>query len=193
MEQNNNIYFAGKLLLAMPNMGDPRFHKAAILVCAHDEKGAMGIVVNHTLPGLEFGKLLEDLEIKSDIRVPKTLSKLPVMCGGPVEIARGFLLHSNDFKQKGTIEIDNNINVTGTIDAIEAIADGEVPQNILFALGYAGWGAGQLENEIKDNAWMVADASEQLIFNTESNNLWNNAMIGIGINPNLLSDQCGNA
>lgn len=193
MSQVGNSYFSGQLLLSMPHMEDPRFHKAAILVCAHDEKGAMGIVINHTLPDLEFGKLLKDLDIQSDIHVPPTIAKLPVMCGGPIEIARGFLVHSDDFKQEGTIKIDENLNVTGTIDAIEAIAKGSTPEKMLFALGYAGWSAGQLEKEIKENAWMIAPASAQLVFNTASDNIWNSGMLQIGINPGLLSDQSGRA
>ena len=177
----------------MPHMSDPRFHKAAVLVCAHDEKGAMGIVINHTLPDLQFGKLLQDLDIKSDIQLPSPISKLPVMCGGPVEIARGFLVHSDDFKQEGTIKIDQGLNVTGTIDAIEAIAKGSAPEKMLFALGYAGWSAGQLEKEIVENAWMIAPASAQLVFNTPSENMWSAGMLQIGINPALLSDQSGRA
>lgn len=193
MTQTSNSYFSGQLLLAMPHMSDPRFHKAAVLICAHDEKGAMGIVINHTLPDLQFGKLLKDLDIQSDIHISAPISNLPVMCGGPVEVARGFLLHSDDFKQEGTIKIDQNLNVTGTIDAIEAIAKGSEPEKMLFALGYAGWSAGQLEKEIKENAWMVAPASSQLVFNTASENIWNAGMLQIGINPALLSDQSGQA
>lgn len=177
----------------MPHMGDPRFHKAAILVCAHDEKGAMGIVINHALPGLEFGTLLEDLEIQSNIHLPESLSKIPVMCGGPVEIARGFLVHSDDFKQNGTIEIDKGLNVTGTLDAIEAMTEGTLPDHLIFALGYAGWTEGQLEQEIKENAWMVAPATSNLIFDTQTDQLWDVAMSTIGINPNLLSEQTGQA
>lgn len=193
MSEIENTYLSGQLLLSMPHMGDPRFHKAAILVCAHDEKGAMGIVINHTLPDLEFGKLLNDLDIQSDIHVPAPIAGLPVMCGGPVEIARGFLVHSDDFKQIGTIEIEDNLNVTGTLDAIEAIAHGNAPEKMIFALGYAGWGAGQLEQEIKENAWMVSPASSKLVFDTKSDEIWNIAMSNIGINPALLSDQCGEA
>ncbi|NQZ14846.1 MAG: YqgE/AlgH family protein [Alphaproteobacteria bacterium] len=193
MDDTDNTYLSGKLLLAMPHMGDPRFHKAAILVCAHDEKGAMGIVVNHTLPGLEFGNLLEDLEIQSDIHLPESLSNIPVMCGGPVEIARGFLVHGDDFKQNDTIEIEKGLNVTGTLDAIEAMVDGSIPSHLIFALGYAGWTAGQLEQEIKDNVWMVTPATSSLIFDTQTDQLWDVAMSTIGIDPHLLTEQSGQA
>jgi putative transcriptional regulator len=193
MEPKTHSYFSGQLLLSMPHMSDPRFHKAAILVCAHDKKGAMGIVINHALPDLEFGKLLQDLDIKSDIQLPTPLSKLPVMCGGPVEIARGFLVHSDDFKQDDTISIDENINVTGTIDAIEAVAKGSAPEQMIFALGYAGWAAGQIEDEIKENAWMMVPASSHLIFETSPEEIWAAGMLQIGINPALLSDQIGQA
>ncbi|MEM9469063.1 MAG: YqgE/AlgH family protein, partial [Pseudomonadota bacterium] len=124
MGQKFNPYLAGQLLLAMPHMNDPRFHKAAVLICAHDDKGAMGIVMNHTLPDLEFGQILKDLDIQSTITLPDAVSKLPVMCGGPVEIARGFLVHSNDFKHNGTIEVNESVRITATVDAIKALSDG---------------------------------------------------------------------
>src|SRR5262245_9694033 len=114
-EKNNSPYLTGKLLLAMPAMGDPRFHRAVIFMCAHDANGAMGLVINHTLPGLEFSQLLTQLKIASDINV--NFRDLPVMAGGPVESARGFLLHPADFSRKDTVKIDT-FGITGTVEAL---------------------------------------------------------------------------
>lgn len=193
MGQKDISSLAGQLLLAMPNMGDPRFYKAAILICAHDESGAMGLVINHVLPDLKFGTVIQSLEIESNIKVPESLLTRPVICGGPVEIARGFLLHSADFEQGSTIKVSPEINVTGTLDAIEEMAENTQPAELLFTLGYAGWGQDQLEIEIMENAWMVVPATKDIVFNTAPNQIWDKAMAVIGIDPNLMIDQVGHA
>lgn len=193
MEQQEAGYLNGQLLLAMPTMGDPRFTKAAIYICAHDKKGAMGIVVNHVMKGLTFGSLLKDLEIEANITLPERLENLPVLCGGPVETARGFLIHSNDFKQSNTIKVQSDIHVTGTIDAISNLGNGFIPENIIFALGYAGWGAGQLEHEVCDNAWLTLPATPSLIFSENTGNIWNQGLSSIGIAPEQLSHLSGRA
>ena len=158
-------FLTGQLLLAMPGMGDPRFYKAAIFLCMHDAKGAMGFVVNHTVPGIYFSDLLKQLNIESDIIVPQNIAKKPVMSGGPVETARGFLLHSKDFETPDTIHVDDKFGVTGTLDALQAVAKGSGPQKTIFTLGYAGWGPNQLEQEIQQNAWLTAYSTEDLLFN----------------------------
>lgn len=186
-------YFNGQLLLAMPSIGDPRFTKAVIYVCAHDEKGAMGIVINHVLPGLEFGSLLKDLEIESTIQLPENLYHLPVLCGGPMETARGFLIHSDDFKQPDTIEVQSGIHVTGTIDALHALEKNDVPNHVLFALGYAGWDAGQLEKEIQANAWLTLPATPTLVFSETAGDVWDQSLSALGINPAQLSTLSGRA
>ena len=127
-EKPDNKYLTGRILLAMPSMGDPRFHKAVIYMCAHDENGAMGLVVNHRLPGVDMKDLLTQLEI--DKPEDKTVEQIPVLSGGPVETARGFVLHSTDFEQGETIKINEEFSVTGTIDALKAIAQGDVCQGI---------------------------------------------------------------
>ena len=193
LEKPENHYLSGHLLLAMPAIGDPRFHKAAIYVCAHDEKGAMGIVINHVLPGLEFGTLLKDLEIESNITLPKQYEHLPVLCGGPVETARGFLIHSDDFKQPDTIEVQDDIFVTGTIDALTALNEKDAPAHMIFALGYAGWGAEQLEQEVRDNAWLTLPATADLIFNKDVGNIWDQGLAQIGVSPAQLSALSGSA
>lgn len=188
----NSPYLTGKLLLAMPTMGDPRFHKAVIFMCAHDENGAMGLVINHVLPGVEFPQLLEQLGIASDINVNFS-SSVPVMAGGPVESARGFLLHSGDYKRKDTVTIDDAYGVTGTIEALREIARGQGPGKLLFILGYAGWGAGQLDREIQDNSWLVVDADPAIIFHAQADEKWKLAVGKLGIDPAMLSGEAGRA
>lgn len=188
--QQDQRFLAGRLLLAMPAMGDPRFHKAVIYMCAHDENGAMGLVINHALPGVDLSQLLEQLNITPD---KERTSDKPVMSGGPVETARGFVLHSNDFSQSDTIRIDDNFSVTGTIDALKAIASGEGPDNMLFILGYAGWSAGQLDQEIQQNAWLIADPDPDLIFAASPEEKWTRAIKKLGIDPGMLSGEAGRA
>lgn len=193
MSRADTGYMDGQLLLAMPAIGDPRFQKAAVFVCAHDEKGAMGIVINNVMQGLEFGSLLKDLEIESNITLPQRLSHLPVLCGGPVETARGFLIHSQDFTQPDTIKVQPDIFVTGTIDALAALDDQSAPQNMIFALGYAGWGAGQLEQEIMQNAWLTLPATPDLVFSEKTGHIWDNGLEKLGVSALQLSQFSGRA
>lgn len=182
-------YLTGKLLVAMPQLGDSRFHKAVIFICAHDENGAMGLVVNHILPGLELPSLLNQLSIEGN----PDHADMPVMSGGPVETARGFILHEGGFRQIESLEIEGNIYVTGTIDALQAVARGEGPEKMLFILGYAGWTAGQLDHELQENAWLVTDADPAVIFDGDPEERWDKAIKKIGINPLMLSGAVGRA
>jgi putative transcriptional regulator len=186
----NNNYLTGKLLLAMPEMGDSRFHKAVVLVCAHDANGAMGVVINHTNDDVEFGDLLHQLEIEAE---PGQKLDIPVLTGGPVENSRGFVLHPAEHSQQDSIRIDDRLAITGTVDMLKTIARGDGPQNMLFILGYAGWDAGQLDQEIQHNAWLVLDYDEALIFQTPANRKWNTAIARLGIDPSMLSGVAGNA
>lgn len=183
-------YLTGRLLLAMPAMGDPRFHKAVIYVCAHDANGAMGLVINHTLPGVDFSQLLEQLNIAPD---GKSAPITPVMSGGPVETARGFILHSSDFKQSDTIRIDPTFSVTGTVDALKSIVGGSGPEKMLFILGYAGWSAGQLDQELQQNAWLVTHSDPDLVFSVAPDEKWDKAVKTMGIDPSKLSREAGRA
>jgi len=182
-------YLVGRLLLAMPQMGDPRFYKAVVFVCSHDENGAMGLVINHALPGLDIGALLQQMKIEVDESTQDT----PVMSGGPVESARGFILHSNDFKQKDTVHVCDDISVTGTVDALKVIATGQGPAQMLFILGYAGWGAGQLDQELQQNAWLVIDPDADLIFGPGTDEKWDRAVRKLGIDPGMFSGASGSA
>lgn len=188
-DMQKSPYLTGKLLLAMPQMGDPRFHKAVIFVCAHDVNGAMGLVINHTLPGLELGELLSQLHIEG----AHAGSDIPVMSGGPVETGRGFILHKGDFRQIDSLKIESDIYVTGTIEALKAVAQGKGPDEMLFILGYAGWTAGQLDMEMQQNAWLVVDADPALIFEGDPDQCWDRAIRKMGIDPSMLSGEAGRA
>lgn len=193
MTKHDTAYLAGKALISMPNMSDPRFQRAVVFMCAHDENGAMGLVVNHAIPGIEFDQLLGQLDIESDIRIDLKTLQIPVMNGGPVENSRGFLLHSADFNQPDTIIVDPHFSVSGTIEALKDVARGAGPSYLLFALGYAGWGPGQLDREIQDSAWLVVEADSDLIFTTPPAEKWEAALQKLGIDPSMLSSYAGRA
>ena len=191
MAQTNieDIYLPGQLLIAMPSMTDPRFEKTVIYMCAHNSDGAMGLVINRAIDSLTFPELLEQLEIDSG----SGGDQIRVLFGGPVEQARGFVLHSSDYLQDASLVVDDNVVLTATIDILRAIADGTGPNNCLLALGYAGWGAGQLDSEIKSNGWLCVDADEDLVFGCDLDEKWQRAMTKIGIDPHMLSDSAGHA
>ncbi len=184
-------WLAGRVLVAMPGMEDPRFHRAVIFVCAHDANGAMGLVLNRVLPGLDLGSLLNQLHIGDAAAPPPSVQT--VLGGGPVEEARGFILHSQDYSQKDTVRVGRDFGVTGTVDALRAIAEGRGPKDMLFILGYAGWTAGQLEQELQENAWLVADADPGLIFYTDPDHKWEAAIRRLGVDPAMLSGAAGRA
>lgn len=192
-KSTNDGYLTGKLLIAMPSMGDPRFHRAVIFMCSHDENGAMGLVVNQTLPGVAFHELIGQLDIRSDIVIDLKKYQVPVMNGGPVESARGFLLHSPDFRREETVLIDGQYGVTGTVEAVKEIMTGKGPDNLLFILGYAGWSAGQLDWEIQQNAWLVTDANPGIVFDRDNDSKWTKAVGQLGFDPGMLSGAAGSA
>lgn len=186
---NEDLYLSGHLLVAMPNMPDQRFAKSVIYVCAHNEEGAMGLVVNKTMDDLTFPDLLEQLNI-----LPTGYHKpIKVHFGGPVESGRGFVLHTPDYMQEATMVVDDKVALTATVDILQAIADGRGPEQSLLALGYAGWGPGQLDEEIKANGWLHVDADPDLVFGLGPDEKWEQAMVKIGIDPRMLSDEAGHA
>lgn len=182
-------YLVGQLLVAMPGMRDPRFAKSVVYMCAHSADGAMGLVINRVLDALTFGDLLEQLGIAS----PTTERAISVHFGGPVETRRGFVLHTPDYKQDGTLHVADDIALTATVDILRAIAVGKGPRQHLLALGYAGWGPGQLDGEIRANGWLHVAADEALIFDRNLDSKWARAMAKIGIDPRMLSDAAGHA
>ena len=179
----------GQLLIAMPGMSDPRFARTVIYMCAHSAEGAMGLVVNRALEQISLAELLQQLEIDATA----VEDKIAVNFGGPVETGRGFVLHSPDYMREGTLVVTAGVSLTATIDILKAIASGNGPRRHLLALGYAGWGPGQLDSEILANGWLHVDADEELVFGAELDRKWDRAMAKLGINPMLLSDAAGHA
>ena len=187
----------GHFLVAMPSMTDPRFARSVIYMCAHTAEGSMGIVVNHAASNLRFPDLLVQLEIVEEgeaIRLPGAASRVNVLRGGPVETGRGFVLHSADFFiDSSTVPIDDGISLTTTVDILRAIARGDGPDRAMLALGYAGWGAGQLESEIQRNDWLHQPADPELLFDGALDTKYERVMRAIGIDPARLSSQAGHA
>ena len=182
-------YLEGQLLIAMPTMADPRFTRTLIYMCAHNAEGAMGLVVNKILGSLTFPELLQQLGIET----PGSGDEIRVHFGGPVESGRGFVLHSSDYVRDGTLIVDDNIALTATVDILQEIAGGAGPRHNLLALGYAGWGAGQLEHEIQENAWLNVMPDDLLLFDRGVDTKWERAMRKLGVDHNMLSGAGGHA
>ena len=189
MRGKKGSYLSGQLLVAMPGMKDPRFAKTVIYMCAHSADGAMGLVVNRELQSLTFPDMLQQLNIEA----PDTQPEIRVHFGGPVESGRGFVLHSADYVRDATLVVDSRIALTATVDILKAIARGSGPNHSLLALGYAGWGAGQLDNEMKANGWLHVEADPELVFDADLDGKWDRAMAKLGIDPLMLSDTAGHA
>ena len=180
----------GKLLIAMPGMGDPRFDKSVIFMCAHSPDGALGLIVNKPTPELSFAKLLKQL----DIDVPDVFRDVSVHFGGPVESGRGFVLHSGDFVSDiSTLQVSEDFGMTATLDVMEALAGDGAPRDALLALGYAGWGPGQLEAEILQNGWLTCDATRALVFQEPDETKWTAALATLGVDALVLSADAGRA
>lgn len=181
---------SGKLLIAMPGMGDPRFAHSVVFICAHSEDGAMGLIVNQPAPDLEFDDLLEQLEIDAgDESLPTTIH-----VGGPVEHGRGFVLHSSDYAvTESTLKVDAEFAMTATLEILEDMALRRGPRRALLALGYSGWAPGQLEAEIAQNGWLTCDADPDLVFSPENARKWERALAMLGVDPLTLSASAGRA
>ena len=182
-------YLIGSLIIAMPAMPDPRFSESVIYLCAHSEEGAMGLVINRLVDSIDVNELLEQLEVGE---VPKDID-LPVHLGGPVETGRGFVLHSLDYRCEGTMEVDDDIALSASVEVLREIAHGRGPARRLLALGYAGWGPGQLEHEIQDNGWLHVAADDDLVFGGDLDGKWAGALAKIGIDPAKLASNFGRA
>ncbi len=191
MESKKELsHLDGKLLIAMPSMGDPRFEKSVIYLCAHSGDGAMGLIVNKPAEDLRFEDLLKQLEIKAD----RPIEGVDVHYGGPVEYGRGFVLHSRDYTSpESTLEVNDEFGMTATLDILEDISHGDGPDACLLALGYAGWGPGQLEDEIRANGWLTCDADQALVFSEDHGGKWQAALGVLGIDPRMLSAAGGTA
>jgi len=180
----------GRFLLATPGMGDPRFRFGVIYIVNHDDSGAMGIVLNKGKKGLRMSELLDQIGIDGDVRVADT----PVLSGGPVDLDRGFVLHSLDwFRPDSSLKLSETLSLTSTKDVLRALVSDNAPSRAVLAIGYAGWGPGQLEAELSDNAWLVADADEAIIFDPDLAGKWNGLLSDMGIDPSHLSYGGGRA
>jgi len=181
-------YLSGQLLLAMPGMGDLRFEKAVIAMCVHDENGALGIGLGRIVPRIGFHDLLGQLDI-----APGVAPDVPIHLGGPVEPQRGFLLHSPDWGGQDSVHVGDRWVLTATLDILRAIAEGRGPTRWIAALGYAGWGAGQLEQELCGNGWFATQGSDALLYECDVESRWAAAFHSAGIDTRLLAAGFGTA
>eukprot|EP01026_Neomeris_dumetosa_P062773 TRINITY_DN59493_c0_g1_i1.p1 TRINITY_DN59493_c0_g1~~TRINITY_DN59493_c0_g1_i1.p1 ORF type:complete len:192 (-),score=18.56 TRINITY_DN59493_c0_g1_i1:188-763(-) len=182
-------YLTGQLLIAMPTMMDPRFERTVIYMCLHNAEGAMGLVVNKLAGSLTLAELMEQLDLEEPMEIPGP----PVHFGGPVETSRGFVLHSDDYMDDGSMQVSEGIALTATIDILKRIATGDGPDHAILCLGYAGWGPGQLDNEIQANGWLQVQADSAIVFDRELETKWQRAVEKLGIDPSLLSVEAGHA
>jgi len=182
-------FLTGQLLIAMPAMNDPRFTRTVIYMCAHTSEGAMGLVLNRPVVKPTFEDLLRQLKVE-----PMPPQRDVRLCaGGPVENGRGFVLHTADWTGDGSLLVNENMALTASLDVLKVIAEGNGPRECLLALGYAGWGPGQLDKEIQQNAWLSAPADETLLFDDAHDTKWRRAMGKLNVDPTLLSDVAGHA
>jgi len=184
-------FLAGQMLVAMPGIGDPRFERAVLYLCAHDAEQAMGLAVNRPVEGLTLYELLNNLGVEPDADALGDL----VMLGGPVERERGFVLHTDDFvSPDSTVPVADGLALTVTRDVLDALGNRALrPRHAILALGYSGWGPGQLEQELRDNVWLICEADEALLFGDDYDNKWTMALAKIGITADHLSAQAGRA
>jgi putative transcriptional regulator len=192
MVASDDVFLSGRLLVAMPGIGDPQFDRAVIFLCAHNAQHAMGLTVNRPVNGLSIGSVLRRLKIaESTIALPEDL----VVMGGPVERDRGFVLHTDDYMcPTSSVKVMPGVGLTATPEVLEAIAGHNTrPRRSLLALGYAGWEGGQLEREILGNTWLTCDADESLIFDDDHDTKWERALAKIGVTPGQLSSLTGEA
>ncbi|WP_375264675.1 YqgE/AlgH family protein [Planktotalea sp.] len=187
---DSSLDLVGKCLIAMPDMPDARFQSSVIFICAHSAEGAMGLIVNKCVEDVKLADLMDQLSIPKGT----TRADLPIYFGGPVEHGRGFVLHSAEYRSElSSMDTGEGFAMTATIDILEDIGAGHGPEKALIALGYAGWGPGQLEGELANNGWLVSDAGSDVIFDTPDSKKWSAALGAIGIDPAILSSSGGRA
>jgi putative transcriptional regulator len=188
-------FLDGQFLVAMPGMKDDRFARAVIYVCAHGDEGAMGLMINQP-QALQFPDLLVQLGIMKEeevIRLPLSAREVVVRNGGPVDRSRGFVLHTDDYRVESSLPVSDEICLTATVDILRAISAGRGPRRALMALGYSGWGAGQLESEIADNGWLTCPATPDLIFDADMERKYDRVMASVGVDLSRLSSIAGHA
>jgi putative transcriptional regulator len=186
-------FLDGHFLIAMPGMADTNFARAVVYICAHSDQGAMGFVINQPQQ-MTFLDILLHLKVIGDedaIVLPDAARSMPIQRGGPVEAGRGFVLHSDDYLTQSSIPVSDEICLTATVDIIRAMSHGKGPAKAALMLGYAGWGAGQIETEIAGNGWLTCPADEALIFDRMLDGKYNRALAQMGVNPAMLSMEAG--
>jgi len=186
---NNPVNLTNHFLIAMPALMDPNFYHTVTYICEHNEEGAMGIIINRPA-GLVLGEVLDQIDIKA---ATESLVEQPIYVGGPVQPDRGFVIHPPGTIWESTLQINDQLNVTTSKDILSAIAEGKGPENTLVALGYAGWEAGQLEQEMADNTWLSGPAAPDIIFHHSANKRWEAAAKLLGVDLNLISSDAGHA
>ncbi len=186
---SDHASLANQFLIAMPSLADPNFERTVTLICEHNDEGALGIIINRTTD-LQISEVFQQLELA----VPRTgLADQPVMHGGPVAQSRGFVLHGSDQAWESTLQLGHGLRLTTSRDIMVAMSEGDGPEHSLFALGYAGWSAGQLEHEMSDNAWLSVNCSSELIFETPIEERWDAATRLLGIDPSRLFSEAGHS
>jgi putative transcriptional regulator len=188
-EPSASDFLTGQLLIAMPAMEDPRFSQSVIYLCAHTPEGAMGLVLNRPLQRPKFDELLRQLEVEP---VPPA-RRIRLCAGGPMDNGRGFVLHTTDWTGEGSLRVDDAVALTASLDVLKEIAEGRGPREGLLALGYAGWGPGQLDAEIQQNSWLSVPADETIVFDGDHDTKWRRALGKLNIDPLLLSGVAGHA
>lgn len=186
---DKSVYLTGQLLIAMPQMADDRFDRSVIFMCVHNQDGAMGLIVNQVSTEMTFSDLLTQVGVESG----PNIAGIPIHIGGPVETGMGFVLHTSDYEQPNTIKVNESVSLTHTIEILKDIAEGRGPRHVMLALGYAGWGAGQLDSEIQANSWLNVPADESLVFGDEQQDKWERSIAKLGIDISLLSGEAGHA
>ena len=185
--KKNIKFLSGKFLIASPSMADPRFYKSVIYMIIHKNEGAMGIVINQPIIKTKINNIINNDELKDS----SIIDNNPITYGGPVDTKKGFILHTSEFKDETTIKVNSKIFLTSNINILKSIVKGNGPKKSLFALGYAGWLAGQLEEELLNDGWLVAPGNSKLIFECKAEKKWSEAIKSMGINPNFLSSTHG--
>jgi putative transcriptional regulator len=190
-KHHDREFLSGRILIAMPGIDDPRFDRSILLICEHTDEMAMAIALNRPVDGLTLPDVLEKLQVKAPGEVPAE----PVLFGGPVERERGRVLHTDDYECPGsTVPVADGVAMTSTREVLDAMGDSKLrPRRSILALGYAGWGPGQLERELQENVWLTCDPDEALLFEQDYEEKWGKALAKIGVSAGQLSSQSGRA
>lgn len=188
-------FLNSQLLIAMPGTPEGIFDRSVIYICAHSDEGAMGFILNQPqeMSFPDVAVQIGLLEEEDAIRLPDRARNLPVQTGGPVDTGRGFVLHTDDYLSDSTVPISDALCMTATIDILREISGGSGPKQAMMMLGYAGWASGQLENEIAANGWLTCPATDEMVFDRSLDDKYDRALASMGINPALLSSECGTA